>query len=164
MLDNVKRRALGEEPARMDAVPLLVDFEDIDLNECAGELVRFPGRRLVAGLETDDHVADSHCLARLELELAGFAIALVEDAEHRDAVLHRRRRRILDRLAVAIDGDHIGRLTGRVAPFGGDDLVRCRVLRRILATPARACAEDEQQPGRDSSSGATNHAPGVQAS
>jgi len=164
MLDDVQRRALGEQPARMDAVPLLVDFKHIDLNEGAGQLVRFPGSRLVASLQADDHVADPNRLARLELELTGLAVALVEQAEHRDPVLHRRRRCILDRLAVAIDRDHVGRLTGRITAIGGNDLVRGRILRRSLVSPTRACTEGEQQPDRSGSSGAKNHAPGVQAS
>jgi len=144
----------------MDAVPLLVDFEHIDLDEGASQLIGFPGRGLVAGLEADDHVADPHRLARLHLELAGLAVALVEDAEHRDAVLHRRRRRIVDRLAVPADSDHVAGLV-RVAA-GGDDLVARRII--VRAAPARACAEGEQQPGRSYSGVAHDHAPGVQAS
>jgi hypothetical protein len=145
----------------MDAVPLLVELEHVDLDEGAGELIRFPGRRPVTGLEADDHVADPHRLARLHLELARFAVALVEDAEHRDAILHRRGGGILDRLAVAIDRDHIGRLV-RIAA-AGDDFVRNRLVRGTAAA-ARAGTEGEQQPGRSGSGAATDHAPGVQAS
>jgi len=146
----------------MDAVPLLVELEHIDLHKGAGELVRFPGRGLVAGPEADDHIADPHRLARLQLEFARFAVALVEDAEHGDAVLHRRRSRILDRLAVAIDGDHVGRRLVRSAA-AGDDLVRNRIVRGTAAA-ARTGAEGEQQPDRGGSGTATDHAPGVQAS
>jgi hypothetical protein len=144
----------------MDAVPFLVELEHIDLDKGAGKLVSFPGRGLVAGAQAHDHIADPHRLAGLQLELAGLAIALVEQAEHRDAVLHRRRRGVVHRLAVAPDGDHVGRLTRRVA--GGDDFVTDTVVGRPAT--ARARAEDEQQPGRGGSGVARDHAPGVQAS
>jgi hypothetical protein len=68
-----------------------VRVADEDLDEGAGQLLRLPRRRRLAGAQPHDHVLDPERLARLHDEIARQAVALVEQADHRHPVLHRRR-------------------------------------------------------------------------
>jgi hypothetical protein len=66
---------------------------DEDLDEGAGQLLRLPRRRRLAGAQPDDDVLHPERLARLHDEVAREAVALVQKADHRHAVLHRSRAR-----------------------------------------------------------------------
>tara|TARA_Y100000815_G_C13270069_1_gene472656 strand:- start:136 stop:465 length:330 start_codon:yes stop_codon:yes gene_type:complete len=92
VLNDVERRALLIEPARKDPAPFAIQIAHVELNEGAGIFLRLPGSGALACAQThDDIVADPHRLPRFELDLAGFAVALVEKAEHRLALCHRGR-------------------------------------------------------------------------
>ena len=90
MLDRVERRSLLVEPAREDPLELALRIADVELDEGAGQLLRLPGRGRLAGAEPHDGVADPHRLAGPELEIARDAVALVEKADDRDPLRHRR--------------------------------------------------------------------------
>jgi hypothetical protein len=62
---------------------------DDDLRENAGQLVGFIGFGLVARADLDHQIAHADALPRVEAEVAGEAVALVEHADHRDAISHR---------------------------------------------------------------------------
>jgi hypothetical protein len=91
VLDDVERRRLLVKPARKDAAELAVRAAHVQLHEGAGILLGLPGRRGLAIAEPHDHVADPHRLARPQRQVALQAIALVEQADHRDPLRHRRR-------------------------------------------------------------------------
>jgi hypothetical protein len=128
VLDDVERRRLLIDPARKGALPLLVGPLHVQLNEGAGQRLRFPRRRLLAGAKPHDRILDPHRLARLQHQVADDAIALVEEAEDRDPLRHRRHAR---------HRDVGGRLVHRHRPAGG--VVH---LGRLLASSA---ARDEQR-------------------
>jgi len=130
MLDDVERRGFLVQPARKDPLEDILRIAHIDLHECAGQRLRFPGRRRFAGTQADDHVADPERLARLHRQVARNAVALVQQPDDGDAFGHRRssRRDRGDGLG-NIDGDRLG---FRIALHGG---------RRRRAAAAR----DEQQ-------------------
>jgi hypothetical protein len=159
VLDDIERRALLVEPAGEDAPPAFVELLDIDLHERPGELIRFPWRGLVAGAQADDDIADTGGLPRLELELACNPVALVEQAEHRLALVHRGGRGV-EHAGVGADG-HDFRAARGIALPGGDHEIVGGVVARFPAAFARA--EPEQQ-HRCRRCGATPHASGVQAS
>jgi hypothetical protein len=56
MLDDIQRRRFLVEPAGKGALPFFVWPPDIELDEGAGELLRFPRRGRFAGAQTNDHV------------------------------------------------------------------------------------------------------------
>jgi hypothetical protein len=91
VLDRVERRRFPVEPAGKDAAELAVRPAHIQLHEGAGQLLDFPGRGGLAGTQPDDHVADPDRLPRPQRQVALQAVALVEQAEHRDPLRHRRR-------------------------------------------------------------------------
>jgi hypothetical protein len=95
MLDDVERRRLLVEPARKGAVELALGIGDVQLDEGAGQLLDLPGRGRLAGAQPDDDVADAQRLAGLQREVALDAVALVEQTDHGDALVHRRRPRRL---------------------------------------------------------------------
>jgi hypothetical protein len=74
-------------------VELPLGIAHVDLDEGPGQLLGLPRRRRLAGAQSNDHVADAHRLARLQGEVAGDSVALVEKAEHRHALGHRSRAR-----------------------------------------------------------------------
>jgi hypothetical protein len=91
VLNDVAFRALLEEPAGKDAPPFVVGAgAHIELHEGAGLGRILPWRGLLAGLQTDDGVADAQGLARLHGEVAGQAVALVQQADDGNPILHRR--------------------------------------------------------------------------
>jgi hypothetical protein len=126
VLDHVERRTFLVEPAREDPVPLLVGPLDVDLHERAGQLVDFPWGGRLAGAQPHDDVLHPDRLARLKRQVLDDAVALVEQAEHGDAVLHWRHARLLGGRAWHFDGDGIalGRLV--VAAIAGGKGRRCR--------------------------------------
>jgi hypothetical protein len=97
VLDDVQRRRLPVEPAGEDAAELAVGASHVELDESAGQLLHLPGRGGLAVPQPDDHVADANRLAGPQRQLALKAVALVEQAEHRDALGHgsRARRELL---------------------------------------------------------------------
>jgi hypothetical protein len=71
-------------------MPLLVGTLDVDLDEGTSQLLLFPGRARLAGAQPDDHVLGPRRLARSQRQIADDPIALVEQADHRDPLVHRR--------------------------------------------------------------------------
>jgi hypothetical protein len=88
VLDHVERRRFFVEPAGKNPVPALVRLLDVDLHEGAGELFLFPRRRRFAGAKAHDHVLPADRLARMERDVLDDAVALVEDAQHSNALRH----------------------------------------------------------------------------
>jgi hypothetical protein len=91
MLDDVERRRFLVQPAGEDALPALLGVAHVELDEGAGQRLDFPRRAGLAGAQPDDDVAHPHRLAGLQAEVARQAVALVEQAQHRDPLRHRRR-------------------------------------------------------------------------
>ena len=89
MLDDIQRRRLLVEPAREDPPPALVGLFDVELDERPGERRTFPRRSRFACAQADDDVADAQGLAGLHGQVADDAVALVEQADHCDALGHR---------------------------------------------------------------------------
>jgi PAS domain-containing protein len=124
VLDHVKRGRFAVEPAGEDALELPLRVGDVDLDKGGGQLLGLPGSGLVAGLEPDDHIAVPHGLPRPQPQFARDAVALVEQAQHRHTLRHRRgarrqfRCRRPDRLRLGL---LLGRrilLIGRIAAGG----------------------------------------------
>jgi hypothetical protein len=91
VLDDIAVRPFLEEPARENAVPLIVPaFAHVELNESAGFGGFLPRCGLLAGAQADDRIVHAKGLARLHLERASDAVAFVEDADFCDALRHRR--------------------------------------------------------------------------
>jgi hypothetical protein len=97
VFDHVEARAFKEHPAREDAAVLRRPaLANVDLHEGTGLLRHFPGRRALAGGHAHDHRTHLAHLAGLEAKLFGDIVALVEQAEHRHARVHRGRAVIID--------------------------------------------------------------------
>jgi hypothetical protein len=62
---------------------------DIDLDKGAGQLLLFPRRGRFAGAQPHDHVLPPRGLARMKCDVLNDSVALVEDAEHGNALGHR---------------------------------------------------------------------------
>jgi hypothetical protein len=62
----------------------------VDLNEGAGQFLRFPRRSCLAGAQAYDDILPAHRLARTQADVLDDAVALIENPEHRDALRHRR--------------------------------------------------------------------------
>jgi hypothetical protein len=92
VLDHVQRGRFLVEPAGEDTLELTLRIANIELKKGAGELLDLPRRGRLAGAQPHDHVvADPNGLPRPELQIAGDAVALVEEADHRRPLWHRRR-------------------------------------------------------------------------
>ncbi|KZE10926.1 hypothetical protein AVT10_06130 [Sphingomonas hankookensis] len=131
-------------------------------------MLLLPGRGAFACAQADDHVADARRLSGLQREVAGFAVALVEQADHRDALGHRRGTGEQAAVEAGIDADDFRRTGAGTDRFGNRDLrVRTgrRRLSRLPATPAEPAADRQQdrdrQPGQPA---AEIHASGLHAS
>jgi hypothetical protein len=90
VLDGVERWRFLVDPAREDAAPFLVGALDVDLNEGAGQFLRLPRRRRLAGAQPHRDVLPSRRLAGVERNVADDPVALVQDGEDGDALRHRR--------------------------------------------------------------------------
>lgn len=94
MLNDIGRRIFLEQPARKYLTPGLAlvgarrAFVDNELHKCALVGVCFPGRRFFAGAKPDDHLANPNILPRFQFDVARVAIALVQQAQYRDALRH----------------------------------------------------------------------------
>jgi hypothetical protein len=64
-------------------------LKDVNLDKGAGELLVFPRRGRLAGAQTHEDVLPSRRLTRSQRDVLNDAVALVEDAEHGDALRHR---------------------------------------------------------------------------
>ncbi len=93
-------------------MPAPVGLEHVQLQEGTGQFLFFPRRGRLARLEAHYDVLHPHRLVRVKLEVADDAVALVEQAQHGDALGHRRYARLLGGGARHFDGDGIafGRL------------------------------------------------------
>ena len=91
MLHDIAVGPLLEQPAGKVAPPFAVcGAAHVELYESAGFGHIFPRRRRLAGLETDDGIADAQRVARLHRKIGGNAVAFVEQADHGHALGHRR--------------------------------------------------------------------------
>ena len=137
MLDDVERRRFLVEPAGENAAELAVRAAHVELDEGPGQLLGLPRRGRLAVAQPHDHVADPDGLAGPEREIALDAVALVEQAEHRDPFGHGRGAggELLDGLG------HVDRLV----------LDRGVILAAALSAPGRAGGEREQR--REASAG-----------
>jgi len=152
----------------MHPLPRSVGLRDVELDERAGIMLGLPRRGLFARAQPDDGVADSRRLAGLQRQVARLAVALVEQAEHGDAVLHRRRAclrvagiaRHVDRLHPARDIGFVERRRG--SGRHGDRRLRLLPLIPVIPGPARRSRAS--QCSDDADHAAPVHASGVQAS
>lgn len=152
MQDHVAIRPFLEQPAGKDAVPLVAAAVlHVELDEGAGLLLFLPWGRRLAGAQAHDRAADTQRLARLHRELAGDAVALVEQADHGDALRHGRA------------GQAGGFL--RHAPVGRK-LLFVGAVRGVGRAPGRAAAgrEHRAQADRDQPAARRGGPPGTHAS
>lgn len=92
MLYNVPLGAIFEQPARECPLPFIgAVIEHDELNESAGFLRPFPLRGAFAGTQADECAANADAFAGLQRDITHQPVALVEQADHRDAFRHRRR-------------------------------------------------------------------------
>jgi hypothetical protein len=141
MLDDVERRRFLVEPPREDAVPFAVRLLHVDLHEGARQFLFFPRRRGFAGAQPHEQVLPAHRLAGVKRDVLGDAVALVEDAEHRDALRH-------------------GRDAGLVRCTGCGGVPGCWSRLLLLSAPARR----ERQRKQDRSSDRSHVYSGIQGS
>jgi hypothetical protein len=90
MLDHVERRRFLVQPPREDAVPFAVRLLHVDLHERARQFLFFPRRGGLARTQAHQQVLPADRLAGMKRDVLGDAVALVEDAEDRDALRHGR--------------------------------------------------------------------------
>jgi hypothetical protein len=90
VLDDIERRRFLVQPAGEDAAPALVGALDVDLDEGPGQLLFLPRRGRLARAQAHDHVLPAGRLTGVQRDVLNDAVALVEDAEHRHALSHRR--------------------------------------------------------------------------
>jgi hypothetical protein len=79
---------------------------DIDLDECAGQSLRFPRRGRLACAQANDDVLPADRLSGVERDVLDDAVALVEDRQHRDALSHGRDAGLIDARRHRGVGDH----------------------------------------------------------
>jgi len=124
VLDDIAVGPFAEQPAGKIAAPLAVGTAaHVQLHEGAGFLHIFPGGSGLACLQADDGVADAQRLAGLHAEVAGQAVALVEQADDGGALGHWRARqagfvRVADRLALDLHRAALIRLRRIIATAG----------------------------------------------
>jgi hypothetical protein len=90
VLDDVERRRFLVQPAREGAVPFLVRALHVELDERARQLLFLPRRRRFTGPQPHQNVLPPRRLARVESDRFHDPVALVENAEHGNALRHRR--------------------------------------------------------------------------
>jgi hypothetical protein len=97
---------------------------NVELHERSGQLLGLPRRRRLAGAEPHDGVFHADGLARLQREIADDSVALVEQAENRDALGHRSDAGFIHLRRRRTDGDRIaffGNLLVLLAAAGSQD-------------------------------------------
>ncbi|KQN33662.1 hypothetical protein ASE88_01135 [Sphingomonas sp. Leaf38] len=90
MLHRVQRGAFLVQPARKAPPPFRIDAAHQHLDERAGQLLLLPRRGLFARAQPQHDIAHPGRLAGPERHRSGFAVPLVEQAEHGHALRHRR--------------------------------------------------------------------------
>ena len=91
MLHDVAVRSFPEQPAGKIAAPFIVGrAANVELNEGTRFLHIFPGRCGFAGLQPNNGIAHAQRFARLHRQVGGDPVALVEQADHRHPLVHRR--------------------------------------------------------------------------
>jgi hypothetical protein len=166
LLDDVQRRPLLEQPARKDPPPRLIGAAQIELDERAGQDLRLPRRGALASTQMDHGVTNSRRLAGLERDVARLAVTLVEEADHRDTLRHRRRAVIGISAAWIIDRGQSGNVAGLRAEriiSGRSGLLRGRGT-MPLPEPEPAPDYDQDRHCRSDGDAAPCHASGTQAS
>jgi len=152
----------------MNALPRPVGLRDVELDEGAGIMLLLPRRGLLAGAEPHDDIADSRRLAGLQRDIARLTIALVEQAQHRDPILHRRRAGLgIGRIARYVDRLHAARNLGLVERRrrrGRRGHGRSDLLSPIPVVSCPTRRPDPCQRRDDADDAAPVHASGVQAS
>ena len=118
MLDDIERRGFLVQPPRKNALPVAAGLFDVELDESAGEAFVFPWGGRVACAQADHGVAQADRLPGLQGQVADDAVALVEQADHRDALGHRGHARHRFDRARRIDRHRIGAI-GRLASVAG---------------------------------------------
>jgi len=124
VLHDIAVGPFAEQPAGKIAPPFAVGAAaHVQLHESAGFLHIFPWRAGFARLQADDRIAHAQRFARLHGQVAGQAVALVEQADDGTTLRHRgagrravgrgadRRAFHLDRAAL-VGGRHIGLAAG----------------------------------------------------
>jgi hypothetical protein len=96
---------------------LPVGPETVDLDKGACQLFRFPGRGRFAGSQPHGDILDAHRLAGPQCQVADDSVTLVEQAQHGDALSHRRYSRLLCRRTRNVERDRLvlGSLVATVA-------------------------------------------------
>jgi hypothetical protein len=91
VLDYIKARRFLEQPTGENLAPFafLARGTDEDLRKGPGLTREFPRRGLLAGGQPHDDVPPAAGITGLHLEILRKIVALVEHAQHRDAVVHR---------------------------------------------------------------------------
>jgi hypothetical protein len=117
MLDDAERGRSLEQPAGEDLAPGQGGFGvgplfDEDLDECSGFLWLFPRQGAFTGCQPHHHVANPPRLARLEHDVAGQVVALVEQPERCDPVLDRGAIFAFDSRGGSLGGNGIGNVGG----------------------------------------------------
>jgi hypothetical protein len=103
---------------------------DVHLHEGAGQLFLLPRRARFAGAQADRDILHPHRLPRLQRQVADDAVALVEQAEDRDPLRHRR------------DAGEIARRSGNVDGYG-------LIALNFIALPRPVAARDRREQGQD---------------
>jgi hypothetical protein len=95
VLDDVERRRFLVDPARKDPAPARIRLLDVHLDERTGQLLILPGRGGLASPQAHDDVVPAGRLTGLQADIANDTVALVKEAENRDAIGHRGHARLL---------------------------------------------------------------------
>ncbi|EQB13156.1 hypothetical protein RLDS_17705 [Sphingobium lactosutens DS20] len=91
MLHHIAVGPVAKQPAGKSAPPLIVGAAaHVQLHERARFLDIFPWRGRLARLQPHDRITHAHRLARLQRQIAGQAVALVQQAQHGGSFGHRR--------------------------------------------------------------------------
>jgi len=112
VLDHIQAWTFLVKPAGKRPGPFATALLDIKLNKSTGIALLLPRRGLFTGAQADDDIADPHCLPWLQGQIARCAIALVEQADHRHALCHRRRTSQNRLVSPNINSDDVGSALG----------------------------------------------------
>lgn len=158
MLHHVAVGPFLEQPAGKVAAPFIVGgAAHVELHESAGFLHIFPGGGGFAGLQPDDRIAHAQRIARFHGEVGGDAVALVEQADPRHALRHRRAgqgacRAVADLLP--FDADRAGLV-------GGGKVIAIATRQQEQGGEEQSLRQDRQERPRPA---ADHDASGLQAS
>jgi hypothetical protein len=89
MLDDVERRRFLVNPTGEHPPPARIRLLNVELKESAGKLFILPRRGRFTSAQAHDHIFYANRHSGLHLKIPDDAVALVEQADHRDPVLHR---------------------------------------------------------------------------